>query len=64
MRFRMALLICALLFIGGLAFLVRERNRYNFVSHRELLTIRKKLKILSPKEKQDLTFFISQIISF
>ena len=60
----MALLTCGLLFIGGLTFLVCERNRYNVVSHRELLTIREKLKVLSPQEKQDLTFFIGQVISF
>src|SRR3989344_365913 len=64
MRFRMALLACGLLFIGGLAFLVCERNRYNIVPHVELLTIREKLKVLSPQEKQDLTFFIGQVISF
>jgi hypothetical protein len=60
----MVLLTCGLLFIAVGAFLVCERNRYNVVSHAELLTIRKKLKILSPQEKQDLTFFIDQVISF
>ncbi len=64
MRFRKTLLICGLLFLSGLAFLVHERNLYNVVSHEELLTIREKLKILSPQEKQDLTFFIGQVISF
>jgi hypothetical protein len=64
MRFRVALLICGLLFIGGLAFLVCERNRYNIISHEELLIIREKLKVLSPQEKQDLAFFIGQVISF
>jgi len=64
MRFRKALLTCGLLFTSGLAFLVYERNRYNIVSHEELLTIREKLKVLSPQEKQDLTFFIDQVISF
>lgn len=64
MRFRVKLLTCGLLLIGGLTFLVCERNRYNIVSHEELLTIREKLKVLSPQEKQDLTFFIGQVISF
>lgn len=64
MRFRMVLLICGVLVIAGIAFLLRERNCYNVVSHAELLTIREKLKILSPQEKKDLTFFIDQVISF
>jgi len=64
MRFRIALLTFVLLFIGGLTFLVYERNRYNVVSHLELLTIREKLKVLSPQEKQDLTFFIGEVILF
>lgn len=64
MRIRIALLTCGLLFIAGLIFLVCERNRYNVVSHAELLTIRRKLKVLSPQEKQDLSFFIGQVTSF
>lgn len=65
MRFKkVTALICGLLFFGGLAFLVCERNRYNIVSHEELLAIREKLKVLSPQEKQDLSFFIDQIIFF
>ncbi len=64
MRFKMALLTCLMVFIGGLVFLVCERNRYNVVSHKELLTIREKLKVLSPQEKKDLAFFIDQVISF
>jgi len=64
MRFRIVLLTCGLLFIGGLAVLVCERNRYNMISHEELLTIREKLKVLSPQEKQDLAFFIGEAISF
>ncbi len=64
MRFRKTLLICGLLFISGLTFVAHERNRYNVISHEELLTIREKLKVLSPQEKQDLTFFIDQVISF
>jgi hypothetical protein len=61
---KVTVLICGLLFLGGSAFLVCERNRYNVVSHEELLAIRQKLKVLSPQEKQDLSFFIDQIISF
>ena len=64
MRFKMPLLICGLVFISGLAFIVYERDRYNIVSHAELLTIREKLKVLSPQERKDLSFFIDQIISF
>lgn len=64
MRFKMALLTCLMVFIGGLVFLVCERNRYNVVSNKELLTIREKLKVLSPQEKKDLAFFIDQVISF
>jgi hypothetical protein len=64
MRFRMVLLTCGLLFIGGLAFLICERNRYNVVSRAELLAIREKLKVLSQQEKEDLAFFISDIIVF
>lgn len=64
MRFRMVLLTCGLLFIGGLIFFVCERNRHNIVSHEELLTIREKLKVLSPQEKQDLSFFIDQVSLF
>ena len=62
MRFRMVALACGLLLIGG--WLVWERNRYNVVSHAELLTIREKLNVLSLEEKQDLAFFIGQAISF
>jgi len=61
---KVALLICGLLFLGGLVFLVCERNRYNIVSYREQLAVREKLKVLSPEEKQDLSFFINEIISF
>lgn len=64
MRFKKVVLICTLLFISCLVFVVCERNRYNIVSLEELLTIREKLKILSPQEKQDLAFFIGEAISF
>jgi hypothetical protein len=63
MRFRIVLLTCGLLLIGMLAFLVYERNSYNIVSHEELLIVREKLKALSSQEKQDLAFFIGQVIS-
>lgn len=64
MRFKRALLVCGLLIISGLVFLVYQRNRYNVVSHEELLAIREKLKVLSPQEKRDLAFFIREVISF
>ena len=64
MRLRKVLLTCGLLLIGVLAFLVCERNRYNIVSHEELLVVREKLKVLSSQEKQDLAFFIDEVISF
>lgn len=58
------LLVCGVLFVGSLAFLIYERNQYNVVSHAELLTIREKLKVLTPQEKEDLAFFIGQVVSF
>lgn len=64
MRFRIAALTCGSLVIGCLAFLVYERNRYNVVCYEELLTVREKLKILNPQEKEDLSFFIDQVICF
>lgn len=60
----MVLFFCGLLLLGGFTFLVHERNFHNVVSHEELVSIRKKLKILSPQEKQDLAFFINQITLF
>ncbi len=62
MRFRIGLLICGLLLIGCLAFVVFERNQYNVVSHKELLIVREKLKILNLQERQDLAFVIGQVI--
>ncbi|MDE3046342.1 MAG: hypothetical protein KGJ02_06840 [Verrucomicrobiota bacterium] len=64
MRLRIAVATCGLLCISGLIFLMCERNRYNVVSYSELLTIREKLKALTPQEKQDLAFFIDEVISF
>lgn len=64
MKFRVMLFICGLLLICGSACIVRERSRYNLVSREELLIIREKLKALSPQERQDLAFFITQITSF
>lgn len=63
MRFKIALLSCGLLLIGGLAFLAYERERYNVVSREEILIVHEKLKVLSPQEKQDLTYFINWAIS-
>ncbi len=64
MRFRMVVLACGVVFIGGLACLIYERNRYNIVSHEELLSVREKLKVLSPQEKKDLAFFIDTALVF
>jgi hypothetical protein len=64
MRFKIALFICGLLLIGALACLVYERNHYSVVTRKELLVVREKLRVLSPQEKQDLAFFIGEIISF
>lgn len=61
MRFKIALFTCGFFLIS---LFVYERTIYNIVSHEELLSIREKLKILSPQEKQDLTFFIGQVTAF
>ncbi|MDE3056182.1 MAG: hypothetical protein KGI80_05805 [Verrucomicrobiota bacterium] len=49
-------------FILSLAFVIYERSRYNVVSNKELLTVREKLKALSPEEKKDLTYFANDLI--
>jgi len=61
---RLWLIICGFLLISSLVFVSYERQRYSLVSHEELLAIRKKLKGLSPQERQDLTYFFGKAISF
>src|SRR5579872_2497785 len=55
---------CSIFLLVGLSYLLYIRDCYNLVSHEEVLAVRKKLEILSPQEKQDLAFFIDEIISF
>lgn len=64
LRFRPTLVLTCFLLLIGLIFLTYERSLYNIVSHQELLVIREKLRALSPQEKQDLAFFVDQIVSF
>ncbi len=64
MRFRKILLLCISLVISCLAFLAYERSCYNIVPKEELVSIREKLKILTPQEKEDLTVFIDKAILF
>ena len=65
MGFRKKMFLCIFLaIISCSAFLLYERNRYNIISEEALISVREKLKILTPQEKEDLTVFIDEAILF
>ena len=65
MGFRKKMFLCIFLaIISCSAFLFYERNQYNIISEEALISVREKLKILTPQEKEDLTVFIDEAILF
>jgi hypothetical protein len=56
------LIFCGVLLVVGLSYMLYMRNYYNVVSSEEIVAVREKLKILSPQERQDLAFFVDEIL--
>lgn len=62
-KIRIALFICTLLIINGVIFIGVKRNQYNMVSHKEIITIREKLKQLDQQDREDLARFLHQMVA-